>query len=49
MFVPIWLIVILVLFAALGVWTVMFVCGILSKLVDEALRKRKTPEAGEQK
>lgn len=49
MFVPIWLIVILVLFAALGVWTVIFVCGILSKLVDEALEKRKKPQTGEQK
>ena len=49
MFVPMWLIVVLVLFSALGVWTVIFVCGILSKLVDEALGKRKKPQTGEQK
>lgn len=36
MFIPMWLVVLLVLFAALGVWALIFAIGILGKLIDIA-------------
>lgn len=36
MVIPTWLVVFLVLFAALGVWALIFIIGLIGKLIDLA-------------
>ena len=38
MFIPMWLVVLLVLFAAFGVWSLIFVVGFLAKMIDGVLK-----------
>ena len=41
MFIPMWLVVLLVLFAAFGVWALIFVVGFLAKMIDSVLKMPK--------
>ena len=38
MFIPMWLVVVLVLFAALGVWALIFIMGFVFRLIDTTLK-----------
>lgn len=41
MFIPMWLVVLLVLFASFGVWSLIFVVGFLTKMIDSVLKMPK--------
>ena len=41
MYIQMWLVVLLVLFSALGVWALIFAIGIIGKLIDIAFRGYK--------
>ena len=41
MFIQMWLVVLLVLFSALGVWALIFAIGLVGKLIDIAFRGYK--------
>ena len=52
MFVPMWLIVLLIVLSSFSIWAFIFVSGFLVKVFDSIMKQPKkpqTPEAGEQK
>ena len=46
MTIPMWLIVLMVLFAALGVWAMIFFFGVLFRMIDQAVTLTKKKDNG---